>query len=185
MMSFRRSVPFAALALLLAAAPAIAEEPDARTPGSSVVIAGTDEPGERLHLAGTVFADDGETPVAGAELYVYHTDARGYYSGETTSSANPRLKATLQTDAEGRYEISTIRPGAYPGGGVPAHVHFVITADGFKSEQRHDLHFEGDPQISESTVERSRRLGRFGGIRPLAKDEDGVWHCVRDFRLRR
>lgn len=148
----------------------------------SAVIAGPDEPGERLRVTGTVFAADGETPVAGALLYVYHTDIRGYYSGTTTDSSNPRLKVHLRTGADGRYEFRTIKPGAYPGGGPPAHIHYVVSGTDYP-EQRHDLHFEGDPRITERQAERSRELGRFGDVRPLERDEEGVLRCVRDIRL--
>ncbi len=150
--------------------------------GWSAVIAPPDEPGERLRVTGTVFAPDGETPVAGALLYVYHTDVRGFYSGTTTSPSDPRLEAHLRTGADGRYEVRTIKPGAYPDGGPPAHIHYVISGAGYP-EQRHDLHFEGDPRITESHAERSRQQGRFGDVRPLERDEEGVLHCVRDIRL--
>jgi hypothetical protein len=33
-------------------------------------------------------------------------------------------------------------------------------------------------------AERSRRAGRFGGVRPLARGADGGWHCTFDMRLR-
>lgn len=140
------------------------------------------EPGDAMVLTGQVMAADGRTPVGGAELYVYQTDIHGYYSGRTTRSDNPRIRGTLVTDAEGRYEVRSIRPGAYPERGVPAHVHFVVRlSDG--AEQRFEMHFEGDPLLSEGRVERSRQRGRFGSVRPLVRDEHGVWHGVFDMRL--
>jgi len=42
---------------------------------SSVVIAGKNEPGERLVVTGRTL--DGKKPVAGVSLYVFHTDANG------------------------------------------------------------------------------------------------------------
>jgi protocatechuate 3,4-dioxygenase beta subunit len=150
---------------------------------SSAVLVAADEPGEPLHVAGTVYGADGTTPVPGVVLYVYHTDAEGYYSA-TNDNTNPRLKATLESDAEGRYEYRTIKPAPYPGGGVAAHVHYVVGGAGHP-EQRHELHFEGDPYLSPRAIERSREAGRFGSIRPLVRDGDGVWRVTFDLRLRR
>ena len=151
-------------------------------PCHSAVLIPPGEPGEPLVVTGTVYRSDGETPTAGITLYAYHTDAEGLYSA-TNDNTNPRLKATLQTDAGGRYELRTIRPAPYPGGGVPAHIHYRLSGDGL-AEQRLDLHFAGDPYLSERQKERSARLGRFGSIRKLISDGNGGWRCVYDLRLR-
>ena len=140
------------------------------------------EPGEPLIVTGTVYRSDGETPAAGVTLYAYHTDAEGLYS-ETNDNTRPRLKATLRTDADGRYELRTIKPGPYPGGGIPAHIHYRVSGEGF-SEQRFDLNFDGDPYLSERARKRSAQLGRFGPIRPLEPVATGGWRVVYDLRLR-
>lgn len=142
------------------------------------------EPGVPLHVSGTVYGDDGSTPLPGVELYVYHTDDEGYYSPGTDDNSNPRLKATLQTDGDGRYEFRTIKPAPYPGGSVPAHIHYVLSGAGYP-EQRRDLHFEGDPHLSERARERSRQAGRFGSIRPVEEGADGVLRVTYDLRLRK
>lgn len=152
-------------------------------PTWSATLVSSDEPGEPLHVTGTVYSPDGETPAAGVELYAYHTDAEGLYS-ETNDNTNPRLKATVRTGADGRYELRTIKPAPYPGGGVPAHIHYRISGGGFP-DQRADLNFEGDPNLSARAVRRSAERGRFGSIRPLAKNTDGVWQVVFDLKLRR
>jgi len=41
---------------------------------SKITIAGKQEPGERLIVAGRVFKTDGVTPLSAASVYVYHTD---------------------------------------------------------------------------------------------------------------
>jgi protocatechuate 3,4-dioxygenase, beta subunit len=150
----------------------------------SAVLVSPDEPGEPLQVSGTVFGSDGATPLAGVELYVYHTDAEGAYSPGTDDNANPRLKATLRTDASGRYELRTIRPAPYPGGGVPAHIHYVVEGAGYP-EQRFEVHFEGDPYLSERMQASSREAGRFGSIRPVEVGDDGVSRVTFDLRLRR
>ncbi len=47
------------------------------------------EPGVPLWMAGTLFAADGKTPLAGYTLSIYHTDAEGYYSGPGATRARP------------------------------------------------------------------------------------------------
>jgi len=51
------------------------------------------------------------------------------------------------TDAEGRYRVRTIRPGAYPvmaGWTRPPHIHFKIARRGFH-ELTTQMYFAGDP----------------------------------------
>ncbi len=152
-------------------------------PAWTATLVSPGEPGEPLHVSGTVYGPDGETPAAGVELYAFHTDAEGLYS-ETNDNTNPRLKATVRTGADGRYELRTIKPAPYPGGGVPAHIHFQVSGGDFP-DQRADLNFEGDPHLSAYAARRSAERGQFGSIRPLEKGDDGVWHVVFDLKLRK
>jgi protocatechuate 3,4-dioxygenase beta subunit len=43
-------------------------------------IAPDSEPGERIKISGVIYKRDGKTPAPDVILYVYHTDAKGYYS---------------------------------------------------------------------------------------------------------
>ena len=151
---------------------------------SKITIANQDEPGERLTVAGRVLAADGVTPLAGASVYVYHTNVKGYYSPGTNDNRNPRLRGYMRTDAQGRYEFSTIKPGSYPNSRVPAHIHYVVTATGF-SERIFEIVFEGDPFLTENT--RREAANEWGGfsLRRLEKDDRGVLRCAQDVKLRR
>lgn len=117
-----------------AAAPAAAAEPLA----SSLVLAPAAEPGTRLAVFGTL-VDRGGFPVGGAEIHVYQADARGCYTPlNPMDEPNARLSGRLRTDASGRFELRTIRPGHYPRTvkldgierRIPAHVHMDIAAEG-------------------------------------------------------
>ncbi len=154
----------------------------ARQDASSIItIAGKDEPGERLRVTGKVVGADGK-PLMGVSVYVYHTDVKGYYS-ETNDNRNPRLKGYMRTDAEGRYQYSTIKPGHYPNERIPAHIHYVVNAPGHK-EKVFEILFEGDEFIDARTRERAAQDESIFSIRPLTKDQQGVWQCTQDIKLR-
>jgi len=158
-------------------------EPPAASLSSKARIAPADEPGDPLVISGQVFDPAGVHPVANAVVYAYHTDVRGLYT-PSGAARPPRLRGWARTDAEGRYEFRTIRPAPYPGNGPPAHVHFYVSGAGYPRQEAEELVFEGDPKISLEMAERSRQAGRFGGVRPLSRDADGVWRCTFDIRLR-
>ena len=180
--------------LLLAAVggTSTAEPPQAQTPAATgeksedhpwtATIAPASEPGQRLVVSGTVRAADGKTPLAGVEVYVYHTDVAGLYNRDSRDSRNPRLKVLLTTRADGRYEFRTIKPGPYPQGGTPAHVHFVLSLPGHK-EQYFEIFFEGDPYLNEE----SRRLAQAGQVCKIVtptQDEAGTLHASCDITYR-
>lgn len=78
--------------------------------------------GERLHLIGRV-TTTGCRPVAGAMLEFWQADDAGRYD-----NAGFRLRGHLIADAEGRYDLTTIRPGRYPG--RTPHIHVKVAAPG-------------------------------------------------------
>ncbi len=147
------------------------------------VIATRFEPGERLTVSGKVM-DDKQQPLAGVSVYVYHTDIKGYYSAGTTNSSNPRLHGTMLTDAQGRYEFETIKPGPYPSARVPAHIHYVVNAPGYR-QKIFEIVFEGDAFISEEMRADARSEDSIFSIRTLTKDKDGMLRCVQDIKLRK
>jgi protocatechuate 3,4-dioxygenase beta subunit len=148
-----------------------------------ITVAPESEPGQRLVVSGTVFDGSG-SPLAGASVYVYHTDINGHYSGETTNSSNPRLNGTMRTNPQGRYEFETIKPGPYPSARVPAHIHFVVNAPGHK-QKIFEIVFEGDEFIGDQIRNDAKNEDGVFSIRPLQKDKDGKLRCVQDIKLRR
>ena len=172
-------------------APKYLAAPDAP---SSIVIAGPDEPGERLVVTGRVIY--GSTPIAGASVFVFHTDSQGVYApGRRGPDAelDPRLHGALRTDSEGRYEFRTIRPGSYDN--HAAHVHYVVVAPGYKS-RIFELEFQDDPilvrrrQAGAEQIPQSLRITPSFklapdsiAIRPVVRDTAGAWHAVRDLDM--
>ena len=132
--------------------------------GPVLILARTSEPGRRMVVTGRLFGPNGKTPLAGRFIGVYQTDATGNYGRDRRVPQWARLNGWLRTDSAGRYEIRTIRPGAYPQGNTPEHMHFVIqTSGGFDGSM--ELQFEDDRRVSPGDVAASRRQGRFGSVR--------------------
>lgn len=163
-----------------AQAPQVAE----KNAPAKITIAAKDEPGERLTVAGVVFGADGKTPLAGASVYVFHTDAKGLYTPDTNDNRNPRLRGYLRTDAQGRYEYSTIKPAPYPSNRAAAHIHYVVNAPGYQ-ERVFEIIFEGDPHIDERLRAEAAKEGSAFSLRKLTRDAQGGWRCTQDITLRK
>jgi hypothetical protein len=102
--------------------------------------------GERLVVSGTVYGADCRTPLAGASLEVWQTNAAGEYG--PGNDACCYLAAALRTDRLGRYRFETVKPGHYRGEArpPPAHIHVEVRhpdAAGLLTE----LLFAGDPYL--------------------------------------
>jgi protocatechuate 3,4-dioxygenase beta subunit len=149
---------------------------------SRAALAAANEPGSRMLVKGRVVREDGQTPIANASIYVYQTDASGRYApGNARDDMNPRLKAYLRSDASGRYEFTTIRPGSYPGTNNPGHIHYVVSAPGF--EQRvTEIVFEGDTIPPQFRQQASNPLGGVAIVEVVARN--GVGEVTFDVRVR-
>lgn len=151
-----------------------------------LTIVPSDEPGTPLVVTGTV-RDAAGKPIEGALIYAFHTAENGSYSSrggnvaDMGDSLNPRLFGYVRTDAEGRYELSTIRPGQYPTDGPPAHIHVAITAKGF-ARLESEIMLEDDSRMTPQVKDWAVGAG-FVVARPT-KDAAGVQHCTADWVLK-
>lgn len=72
------------------------------------------------------------SPIAGAQVDIWHCDAQGYYSGVSDpgfdTSGKQFLRGYQLTNANGAVQFQTIYPGWYPGRAV--HIHFTIRTKG-------------------------------------------------------
>jgi protocatechuate 3,4-dioxygenase beta subunit len=152
-----------------------------------VTIVSDKEPGEPLIVSGTVYALDGKTPLPGATLWVYQTDATGNYSPPAgQDNRYTRIHGQMLTNKEGKYEFRTIRPASYPGRKVPAHIHASLSAPGFPEYWIDEFLFAGDPLISEAERRKAQGGGTpFYSILKLTRGADGILRGTRDIRIER
>jgi protocatechuate 3,4-dioxygenase beta subunit len=145
------------------------------------------EKGDRMVIRGVVIDAD-KKPIANASVYAYHTDAAGRYNNEEPRPAfggeNPRLHGYMRTDSAGRYEYQGVRPAAYPGLTLPAHVHFVVQADGFQPRV-FEFWFEGDPMITNDHLAGQAKDPERFLIRKAVKDSQNVWQITNDIAMER
>src|SRR5512145_2293937 len=118
---------------------------ESSSPGSwKTSICSEKEPGEPLIVSGTIYGPDGRTPMEGVTLSVYQTDATGVYSTTGENNRNTRIHGSMRSNAEGRYEFRTIKPGSYPGSTNPAHIHAYIAGPGYPEYWIDEFLFEDD-----------------------------------------
>ena len=133
-------------------------------PGS---IAAIDEPGGHVIVTGRVSDARAGTPIAGAAVDVWQANAAGRYSNEEASRDPWNLRGRQRTDREGRFTIATVQPAHYtvkddgPVGQLlqalgrhpwrPAHIHFMITADRYRSLVT-QVYIGDGPYLTDDTI---------------------------------
>ena len=149
-------------------------------------IAAASEPGERMEMSGIIYRPDGRTPAPGVILYVYHTDARGYYSPtpDMTPAAqrHGHLRGWMKTGERGEYRFTSIRPAPYPEGRDAAHIHPVIKEPDKNEYYIDTFVFDDDPLLTERERARQEERGGSGIIR-LTRSGGGLWTGKRDITL--
>ncbi len=146
-------------------------------------LAEKEEPGELMVLEGQV-ADATGAPLSAVEVEIAQTGADGHYrrgpGGMELGSGMARLKGKVKTDAAGRFRLETIRPGAYPGKTVPAHIHFHVGDPSFDREEL-TVYFQGDPHLPAGSTDRAFDDPRTY-VRPTERDDGGVWRVSVELR---
>jgi hydroxyquinol 1,2-dioxygenase len=114
--------------------------------GGSIVRSPT--PGPAIFVNCTL-KDQAGKPIAGAEVDVWHSSTEGFYEQQDPKQADMNLRGKFTTDAHGHFSFRSIKPAGYPipiDGPVgdllraakrhnfrPAHLHFLIFKEGFKT----------------------------------------------------
>ena len=113
--------------------------------------------GERIVVAGRVLDEDGR-PVPNTLLEIWQANAAGRYihlTDQHDAPIDPNFfgGGRCVTDAEGRYQFKTIKPGAYPWGNHhnawrPNHIHFSLFGPSFVTRLVTQMYFPGDPLLN-------------------------------------
>ena len=106
-------------------------------------------------------------PIAGASLDVWQADSTGHYDSQYAEAGELHMRGKFRTSQDGRFIVRTAFPVAYPiptDGPVgqmlratnrhpwrPAHVHFVVSADGYEPVTTH-LFESTDKYLNSDTV---------------------------------
>jgi protocatechuate 3,4-dioxygenase, beta subunit len=134
--------------------------PELLSPGDGDLTtnAGTGSPalGERIVVSGRVLEQDGR-PVPHTLIEVWQCNAAGRYNHvldthDAPLDPNFLGAGRVLTDADGRYQLVTIRPGAYPwrnhyNAWRPAHIHFSLFGPAYATRLVTQMYFPGDPLL--------------------------------------
>ncbi|MBE7485012.1 MAG: dioxygenase [Polyangiaceae bacterium] len=129
------------------------------------------KPGTLLRVSGTVYGCDCVTPLADAEVDIWQADDAGAYD-----NTGYVLRGRMKTDAQGRYELTTILPGLYLNGSTyrPRHIHYKVSHPEGTSLTT-QLYFQGDPWIaSDAFVKDSLIMPLVESIGPSGAKEYSV-----------
>ena len=114
---------------------------------------------------------NGCTPLAGAQVDIWHCDANGVYSDAQDRSFNTLGKKFLRgyqlTDANGLARFVTIYPGWYQGRAV--HIHFKIRVNGYEFTSQ--LFF--DDAFSDQVYSRQPYAQK--GTPTMRNEDDGIY----------
>jgi protocatechuate 3,4-dioxygenase, beta subunit len=127
---------------------------------------GGDPQGERIIVTGRVLEEDGR-PLRNALVEIWQANAGGRYLHEGDrhpAPLDPNFTGAGRTltDADGRYEFVTVKPGAYPwknhpNAWRPAHIHFSLFGRAFSSRLVTQMYFPGDPLFAHDPIFQSVR----------------------------
>lgn len=155
-------------------------------------IASMENDAEDILLEGILKDLDGN-PIEGAELFVWHSDSKGYYTGFDSEYPTTCCRGKVITGADGKYSLKTKRPYPYkiphngPTGEMlelmgrhpwrPAHIHWRVRHPNFL-EHITQTYFAGSDWNDDDCVD---------GVRDSLiidlKDRDGVNVMHHDFVL--
>ncbi|QHT65805.1 hypothetical protein GXP67_03555 [Rhodocytophaga rosea] len=105
--------------------------------------------GEILHLAGTIYKEDGKTPASKSLIEIWQCNEQGLYDNVSDEYV---YRAKQEAGANGKYAFITSIPVAYPTENNPnqfrpAHIHMRISAEGLQ-DLITQIYFKGDPHLA-------------------------------------
>lgn len=117
--------------------------------------------GQRIIVHGRLVDGDGK-PIPHSLVEIWQANAGGRYRHDRdrwNSALDPNFDGAGRTctDAAGRYEFTTIKPGAYPwrnhhNAWRPAHIHFSLFGQAFTQRLVTQMYFPDDPLFFQDPV---------------------------------
>jgi protocatechuate 3,4-dioxygenase beta subunit len=117
--------------------------------------------GQRIVVRGRVLDSDGRA-VPDALIEIWQANASGRYRharDQWPAPLDPNFTGLGRalTDSEGRYQFTTIKPGAYPWGNHdnawrPAHIHFSLFGRAFTQRLVTQMYFPDDPLFAHDPI---------------------------------
>ena len=127
---------------------------------------GQEPQGQRIIVAGRVLDEDGR-PVPDALVEVWQANAAGRYwhvRDDHPAPLDPNFTGAGRTitDRDGRYQFTTIKPGAYPwrnhhNAWRPAHIHFSLFGTEFRTRLITQMYFPDDVMFPHDPIFQSIR----------------------------
>ena len=118
---------------------------------------GGEPQGERIIVRGRIVDEDGR-PVPASLIEIWQCNAAGRYRHEVDQHSAPldpnfTGAGRAVSDAQGCFEFTTIKPGAYPwrnhpNAWRPAHIHFSLFGPSFLTRLVTQMYFPGDPLLA-------------------------------------
>jgi protocatechuate 3,4-dioxygenase beta subunit len=144
------------------------------------------EPGERITVKGLVMDKSGK-PLKNYLIYFYHTMADGLYAENKNEPGKPfqgqnqmaRLFLYVRTDADGKFEFDTVKPGGYPGESFPAHIHVEIFGRDSNAIYGTELQFYDDPRMDKETEMRSLQYNNLISRNTGSKEKPVYFYTVK------
>jgi protocatechuate 3,4-dioxygenase, beta subunit len=117
--------------------------------------------GQRIIVHGRLLDSDGR-PVPHSLIETWQANAAGRYrhlADQWPAPLDPHFDGLgrMVTDADGRYQFTTIKPGAYPwrnhrNAWRPAHIHISVFGHAFTQRLVTQMYFPGDPLFFQDPI---------------------------------
>ncbi|KAI8634891.1 Intradiol ring-cleavage dioxygenase [Xylariaceae sp. FL1651] len=149
------------------------------------------------HISGRVLSASTRTPIRDAVVDVWLAGPNGLYEQQDPGQPDMNLRGRFRTDEHGRYEMYALRPTAYPipadgpAGRLlnlldrhpyrPAHIHFIITADGYRTLTTQVFDMEDRYTRDDAVFAVKDEL--LVGFEKREGDDRASWGLVYDFML--